>query len=121
MQEGSKNARCMPYPFPPPPPGGPTITFSFNLGDPVNVKGMDMSGVITCLAVNNTGGRMYEVDNGNKSKLIAESFLTLNQYLYEPWCGTEPVPPGPIPLRKEEDEAVNDTGGRMYEVNEGGE
>jgi hypothetical protein len=101
MEDESKDARCLPYPFPPPPPGGPTITFSFNIGDPVNVKGFGMSGIVTTLAVNHTGGIMYEVDNGDKTKWVAENFITLDQYLYEPWGGTKPTEPEPMPLRRE--------------------
>jgi len=103
MQDESKDARCLPYPFPPPPPGGPTITFQYNIGDPVTVRGMNVSGIITTLAVNHTGGLMYEVDNGDKAKWIPENFITLDQYLYEPWYGTKPPPPGPQPLRQKEE------------------
>lgn len=90
MQEESKDARCIPYP--PDLNSKLTVHFKFNIGDPVIVKGMNISGLVITAAVNHTGGKMYEISNGDKTRWVAESFLTINRDLYDPWCGTEPQP-----------------------------
>ena len=71
--------------------------FRFNIGDPVQVRGLEYSGIIVAAAVNHTGGLMYSVDNGNREKWLSEGFLRLNRPI------GPPPPPGPQPLRQKEE------------------
>lgn len=64
-----------PYPPPPPPPEEHMVTFKFWIGEQVQVRNIDFMGIIVALAVNQTEGKIYLVDNGSIEKWYAEDFL----------------------------------------------
>ena len=90
----SQDERRLPYP--PDYEQGLVAHFRFNIGDAVQARGFEFSGVVVCAAVNHTGGFMYEIDNGQRQKWLAEDFLRHNRPICFP-------PLGPQPLRREGD------------------
>ena len=103
MEEQKESTSIMPGPYPPPPPPLPnklTAYFKFAIGSLVQVLGMNFSGVIIWAAVNQTGGYMYLVDDGETEKWLAESFLQLSVPM--PQFLEPAIPDNPLPLTSPE-------------------
>lgn len=63
------------------------VAFTYWPGDKVNVEGL-FEGVVTACAINNTGGKVVLVDNGQRARWYAETVVRPVHY--------HPKPPGPL-------------------------
>jgi len=64
-----------PYPPPPPPPQKHDVSFRFWIGDYVEVSKIGFWGIIKAVAVDQSEGHVYLVDNGSEEKWYADSLL----------------------------------------------
>lgn len=73
------------------PGSGNTVTFRFQVGDPVAVHAIGYKGIITAIAVNNTHRKVVLIDNGMMSRWYSEDICAFDS------PHVPPIPPPPIP------------------------